>query len=351
MDGHRAVKGIADAAGPRTAATPLVSVRGARVVRDGRVALDGVDFHVDRGECVAVLGPNGAGKSTLLRLLALVDPPTAGTLAWEGLGPPDEPLLARRRIATVAQEPYLFSGSVLENVAEGLRYRGMPRDVAVARAREALAACGAASLETRRASELSGGEVKRVAIARAIATGPELLLLDEPLAHVDEATSRDLLALFASFSSRGNAVVIATHELSEVARLARRVVALRAGRIDPRGTENLLLGEVWHEGGMHWFVHGSGFRLAVATHRTGRAWAKIEPEEILVSAEPVLSSARNCLPGIVVGVEEVDPIARVRIDVGVTVVAHVTPQSVREMGIAEGKRLFATFKATAVRVV
>ena len=102
---------------------------------------------------------------------------------------------------------------------------------------------------------------------------------------------------------------------------------------------------------MHWFAHASGVRLAVATTRTGRAGARVEPEEILLSAEPIQSSARNCLPGTVVGVQAGDPVTRVRVDVGVPVVAHVTPQSVREMGIVVGKKVYVTFKATAVRVV
>ncbi len=340
------------APGPEAApAAPLVSLRGVRVVRAGRAALDGVDFQIHRGECVAVLGPNGAGKSTLLRLLALIDPPTSGTVAWDGLGACENRLTARRRIATVAQDPYLFTGSAVDNVTEGPRYRGVPRDEAERRAREALAACGASTIADRRAGELSGGEARRVAIARAIVTGPDLLLLDEPLAHVDEKTTGDLLALFASFPPRGTAIVVATHELSEAVRLAGRVFALRAGKSDPGGTENLLLGDVREEGGMHWFVHASGVRLAVATTRTGRAGARVEPEEMLLSAEPIHSSARNCLAGTVVGVEEGDPVTRVRVDVGVPVVAHVTPQSVREMGIAVGKRLYVTFKATAVRVV
>ncbi len=344
--------GVAEARGAASAAAaPLISLRGVRVMRAGRAALDGVDFQVRRGECVAVLGPNGAGKSTLLRVLSLIDAPTDGTVAWDGLEASQDRLAARRRIATVAQEPFLFAGSALDNVTEGLRYRGVPRDEAERRAEQALAACGASAFSGRRARELSGGEARRVAIARAIATGPELLLLDEPLAHVDERTGEDLLALFASFPPRGTAVIVATHELSEAVRIAGRVFALRAGKCDPGGAQNLLLGDVREENGMHWFLHASGVRLAVATTRTGRAGARVEPEEILLSTEPIHSSARNCLAGTVVGVEAGEVVTRVRVDVGVPVVAHVTPQSVKEMAMSTGSRVYVTFKATAVRVV
>ncbi len=345
--------GVAEARGApqATSVASLVSLRGVRLRRGDRWVLDGVDLDVARGECVAVLGPNGAGKSSLLRVLSLVEAPTEGAVRWEGLGAGEERLAARRRVATVAQEPYLFAGTALDNVMEGLRWRCVPRDEAARRAEEALSACGAGGLARRRARELSGGEGRRVAIARALALAPAMLLLDESLAHLDEATRGDLLALLDALPRRGTAVVLATHDLEDAARLAGRVYGVREGRPDAAGVENFFLGEVREEGGMHWFAHASGVRVAVATTRTGRAGAKVEPAEILLSAEPIQSSARNCLAGAVIAVETGETVARVRVDVGVVLIADVTPQSAREMGIAAGKKVYATFKATAVRIV
>ncbi|MBI4542100.1 MAG: ATP-binding cassette domain-containing protein, partial [Gemmatimonadetes bacterium] len=200
------------------------------------------DLALERGARVAVVGPNGAGKSTLLRLLAFLEEPTAGTIALDG--PPVRGAAARRaarrRVTLVEQQPYLFHGSALANVAFGLRARGASAAAAARRAREALAALQSAPLASRDARTLSAGEAQRVALARALATGPDALLLDEPASGADRAARHTLYAAIAEAQERKPIVVcLASHLLEDAYRWADRMVALNDGTPTPLTPENL----------------------------------------------------------------------------------------------------------------
>ncbi|HXH63677.1 MAG TPA: energy-coupling factor ABC transporter ATP-binding protein, partial [Gemmatimonadales bacterium] len=167
---------------------------GTRVV----LALD--RFALPPGGSVAIVGPNGSGKSTLLRLLALLEPPTAGDVWLDGAPAPRGRHLAaaRRRVTLVEQRPMLFRGTVRENLGFGLRARGFGR-ADVHRTVDSVAERFALSaLLERRRGELSDGEVQRVAVARALAVRPDVLLLDEPVSSADRAAAATLYAALES---------------------------------------------------------------------------------------------------------------------------------------------------------
>lgn len=198
-------------------------------------ALAGVDVQLRAGETVALLGQNGAGKTTLIRLLHLLDAADRGRVLLGGrpVGPAD--LAARRRMALVAQKPHLFRGTVADNVTLPLELRGWSGERVEARVAELLDAMELSRLAGRRARTLSGGEVQRLAFARALAPKPDVLFLDEFTANLDWDQLARLEDALKRFVADGGAALLVTHDPRQVRRLADRAVALRAGRVVEEG--------------------------------------------------------------------------------------------------------------------
>jgi tungstate transport system ATP-binding protein len=224
------VTGLAD----ETAGIPYLRVSDLAVRRGGRVVLEVEALELPRGEILALIGPNGAGKSTLVTTLALLERPVSGTIVLNGT-PVDWRrglLAARRRQAIVFQEPLLFDTTVAENVASGLKLRGVPAAERTARVELWLRRLGIAHLAGRQARTLSGGEAQRTSLARALVLEPELLLLDEPFAALDaptrEALADDLLPLLRETATT---TVLVTHDRDEALVMGDRLGVILAGRL------------------------------------------------------------------------------------------------------------------------
>lgn len=211
----------------------LLEIRDLTVSRDKRTVLEIKDLAVEKGEVLAVVGPNGTGKSSLLLTLARLLQPETGELLWDGVPFTEQTDLAyRRRIALVLQEPLLLDVSVFENVAIGLRYRGLPSAGIKNKVNRWLARVGIESLRNRPGARLSGGEAQRVSLARAFVLSPELLLLDEPFSALDAPTRLRLLDdLKSILAETGTTTIFITHDLKEAARLASRVAVMLDGQI------------------------------------------------------------------------------------------------------------------------
>jgi spermidine/putrescine transport system ATP-binding protein len=201
------------------------------------VAVDGVSLSVDRGEFFALLGPSGCGKTTLLRLIAGFEEPSAGAIRVAGREiarvPPH-----RRPVHMVFQQYALFPHlTVAENVAFGLRYRGLPRREEGARVGEALAKVRLSGLERRRPDQLSGGQKQRVALARALVLEPEVLLLDEPLAALDPNLRREVQSeLQALQRELGITFLFVTHDRDEALALSHRIAVMEGGKVAQVGS-------------------------------------------------------------------------------------------------------------------
>jgi tungstate transport system ATP-binding protein len=198
------------------------------------VALDIEELTIAEGRLYTLTGPNGAGKSTLLSILAFLEPPTSGEIFYAGKlvdwypGPMEE---YRRKVTLLHQSPYLFGGTVYDNVAFGMKARGVLAEAQQRRVDKALDDVGLQGFRDRKARELSGGEAQRVAMARALVLEPEILLLDEPLANIDRGTTGLLETVIASLPARGTTVVLITHDPEQPGRLNGESILLEGGKV------------------------------------------------------------------------------------------------------------------------
>jgi tungstate transport system ATP-binding protein len=205
-----------------------LQARGLRVQFGPHAALDGVDLDVAAGARLAVLGANGAGKSVLLRVIHGLIQPTAGQMRWAGGA-------ARpREQAMVFQRPVMLRRTALANVEYALAVNGVGGAERDARAREAIERVGLAHLAARHARVLSGGEQQRLALARAWALRPRLLILDEPTASLDPAAAAEVERVIGEIHAAGTAIVVTTHVLGMARRVADEIVFLHRGRVTER---------------------------------------------------------------------------------------------------------------------
>jgi putative ABC transport system ATP-binding protein len=211
-----------------------------RVVKD-KVLVEDVTFKVRTGEVLAIVGPSGSGKSSLLRLLNRLDEATSGTLYVEGIDyrqiPPRE---LRRKLGMVNQRPYLFPGTVEENLQFGPRQRG--ESLSHESIEQLLVRVGLKGYSSRNVANLSGGEAQRVSVARTLANSPLVLLLDEPTSALDDASKLEVESAIQNVvHDRGLTCVLVTHDTAQAARLAKRALLLESGHVVRIGTVSEVL--------------------------------------------------------------------------------------------------------------
>ncbi len=342
------------------------------VVRRPEFELD-AQVSAEPGDVLAVIGPNGAGKSTLVRALAGLLPLDAGQVSCDGEvwddGAGASRTVQERRTGMVFQRQLLFPHlTALENAAFGPRSRGVRRGQARREAGAWLDRLGVGDLAGRRPHELSGGQAQRVSVARALATDPRLLLLDEPLSALDAGVAMALrLELARHLGDFAGVSVLVTHDAIDTLTVANRVVVLDGGRVVQEGTPlevaqrpqtdhvarlmglNVLRGR---SSGTVVRLAG-GTDLVTATDAEGDVNASFRPEAVSLTLEQPVGSARNRWRGTVRSVVPHGAAVRVHLDVSGppgALIADVTPLSAKELDLAPGGVVWAAVKATEVSV-
>lgn len=336
----------------------------------GALTLD-LDLSVEPGEVVALLGPNGAGKTSLLHALAGLLPLADGEIRLDGtvLDNPHQMIFVppeRRPVGIVFQDYLLFPHlSVLENVAFGLRCRGIPGSAAQAQARAWLGRVGLGDRPGARPATLSGGQRQRVALARALATDPRLLLLDEPLSALDVSTRaelrRDLRRHLATFSGIR---LLVTHDPLEAMALADRLVVMEEGRLVQSGSAadvaarprsryvaDLVGVNLFRGRGYGTQVElETGGSLAVAEPVQDAVFAVVHPRSVALFRQRPEGTPRNVWPLRAGEVDLLGDRVRVRLQGEVPIVAEVTPAALADLRLADGGTVWAAVKATEVSV-
>jgi putative ABC transport system ATP-binding protein len=199
--------------------------------------LKGVSVTIHRNEYVAIMGPSGSGKSTLMNIIGCLDTPTSGEyiLSGQNVSEMDDQELAEVRnkeIGFVFQTFNLLARiDALHNVELPLVYSGMGKDERIEKAENALINVGLEERMTHKPNELSGGQRQRVAIARALVNNPAIILADEPTGNLDTRTGEEIMALFSTLHSKGNTIILVTHE-EDIAKHAHRIIKIRDGEIE-----------------------------------------------------------------------------------------------------------------------
>ncbi|HSK18009.1 MAG TPA: ABC transporter ATP-binding protein [Longimicrobiales bacterium] len=362
-----------------TAAAALLYASGLVRRYGDRTVVDVASLAVEAGEVLAIVGPNGAGKSTLFRMLLLLERPDAGEVRLDGIAMRYRDARARGRLAAVFQRPVLFTGTVRENVAFGLRAAGVPGAQRGERVEAALGWLDLTALAARRVDSLSGGEAQRVALARALVMEPDIVLLDEPTSSLDVSVRRRFRQDVERVArQRAGAVVLITHDATEAFGLADRIAVMDRGRIVQLATpEEIMLRPgspfVAELTGAELLLHGTveSMEDGLAAVRVSEAvilWATVQPGQSLrLGAEAVVAyrpedvtltpadtvqetSAVNAVAAHVQAVVPAGALTRVRIATqdGIVLTALLTRRSVAGLGLAGGSAVTARIKATAL---
>jgi len=355
----------------------VLLLKNVEVTQGGKRTLEIPELDVRKGEILVILGPTGSGKSTTLKLMAFLIKPQRGEVFWQGEKVHfPAPLSVRRSISMTFQDPLPFEGSVFENVAFGLKIRGIKGEDLRVRVEEILELLSIAHLKDKSAKRISGGEAQKVALARALIFHPSLLLLDEPLASLDPLTKKQLESeLYRVLKQLGITCVYVTHDQEEALSLADRIAILDRGRIlqigakeevffkpnDVKvarfvGVENLIPAEISanEEGLATMEAMGKTLEAVTPFPPGARVIACIRPEEVTLKKDGVgveKISARNQLSGKVLSLETLGPVIKVSLDCGLQIKVLITRRSASDLSLKPGDTVLASFKATAVHVI
>jgi len=354
----------------------LIKIENIILQRGGVTVLNIPECQVSRGRILALIGPNGAGKSTLLLMLAGLLKPQRGKIYFQeqSIESRDDLEKLRHNAAVVFQEPLLLNSSVFENVALGLKFRKLKNDEIRKRVQSALDYFGISQLTKRSAKTLSGGEAKRVSLARAFAIKPQIILLDEAFNSLDPPSRETIIDdLKKILEETKITAVIASHDREETLRLAQDVGVMNNGKIVQSGktseifnqpdsefvanfvgTESILEGTVksCDEGHMVISINGKIIEAVGDCSIGEKVYCCLRPENVTVSQYALEKiSARNIYKAKVSKIVRQGYFYKLMLDCGFPLVAYITIPSYEDLGIAKDATVIASFKATAVHII
>lgn len=298
----------------------------------------------------AILGENGSGKSTLLNLLALVNPVQQGVLLYNGSNISTENShQLRESIAYVQQKPYLFHFSVFENIALPLKIRGIDKTSRTEKTQAIIEKLAITKLSGRNARELSGGEVQKVALARALVTRPSTLILDEPFSHLDMEARQDMERIILQLRERRDCMMIfSLHDQLKAHVLADEVLTLTNGRLMDSNLMNLYSGTINSKDRQ--FDTGK-IRINLPEQIETGSHIAIDARLLVLSSQKLVSSMRNEFHGKVQSLDEHQGQIRVSIDVGEIFQCIITHDALKALNIHPGDAIWVYFKSSSIKTV
>jgi len=335
-------------------------------------ALQNVNLKISRGKVTTLLGPSGSGKTTLLRILAGLDIPTKGSVFFESTQiTEDKQSLLRRKATLVFQKSLFFDTTVFNNIAYGLKIEDyLSKEEICNKVNEMLTLVKLEGFEKRRTKKLSGGEQQRVSLARALALGRELLLLDEPTVNLDPKHVSIIEEIIQRVNQEEKTtIVLATHNMFQAESISKKVALIIEGTVKQIGTnheifgksnkyltsftrlENVFSGTSKNSKGTSIVAVNQQLSIETAFNRPGKVTVHVRPEDILVSTKPIISSARNVFKGKIVGITDLGSLIKLTVDAGKKFSVQITKKSLTEMKLNVGSEVFLTFKASSVRLV
>ncbi len=359
------------------AENPILEVKNLQVTRGGVPVLDIPSLAFPERKALTLIGPNGAGKSTLLLALSRLLKSVNGEMYFRGqrIDSNHSIVTYRRHIAMVFQEPLLFDTTVFENVASGLKIRGMGSNEIGQIVDEYLDRFAIGHLALRSARKISGGEAQRTSLARAFAVKPEIIFLDEPFSSLDPPTRESLIEdLERILHETRTTAIMATHDQMEALRLSDQIAVMNRGKIAQIGSPSEVMNNPVDEFvasfvGMETVLTGSVTKIYDSTFVVSVPGGHVEavgaveigvpvvcfirPENVTLAtgASGSATSARNVFPGKIKKITPMGLFHKIHLDCGFPLVAYVTHQSLDNLSLREGHSVIASFKATAVHVI
>lgn len=340
--------------------------------------LSDINFSIKKGECFVIIGPNGSGKTTLLRIIALLESPTKGRILSnsEDLSQISrkEKVIYRRKFSFVRQKPVVRSTTVFNNIAYGLRVRGLKYDEYRKSVNEMIEFIGLEGMENKNARSLSGGEMQRVAIAMNFVINPEIYLLDEVSANLDSMNVKLLEDFIMRIKQdKGKTIIMSTHDPLEAIKYADRIAVLNNGQITQIGTpneifiapkdeftalfvgyENILYGkaELDKSTGLSQITVGD-LIITASSQQEGEVKVCIRPESIGIVKEPAKNTSyRNTFKGIIENIRELGNICHLIVKCkSEKFLITITDLSRKNLGLEVNSEVFINFKATDVKIL
>jgi len=336
----------------------------------GTFLLEDINLSIEPGEYFIILGPTGAGKTILLESIAGLHPIKSGEI-WLNGREVTKLEAEKRGIGFVYQDYALFPHlSVKGNLLFGLKQKRRSKGERQLIVEWVTGLLGVSHLLERNPSTLSGGERQKVALARALSISPQVLLLDEPLSALDPHAREGVQQELRQIHHRLKATIVhVTHDFEEAIALGDRIAVLSEGHILQVGTpeqifrqpnsefvarfamsRNIFAGEVRDADDGHATITIEGMKLDVVTELRGKLHASLRPEDILISQEPLRSSARNCLRGTITRINDRGSTLYLTVSTPLDFICLLTRRSFEEMGLRVGEEVHVTFKASAIHV-
>jgi molybdopterin-binding protein len=335
-------------------------------------------FSLKEGEIVGLAGENGAGKSTLLRVLALLEKPSKGEVLFKGRVAQDFQNL-RQKMALVFQDSLLFRGTVYKNVSYPLKLRKYPKLKIDALTKKVLVDFSIEHLAQQDVRTLSGGEAKRVCLARALVYEPSILFLDEPFNSLDLIVRRKIeTLLFSYLKANSITAIFVSHNFEELLRRCSRLAVMHQGRLvqfspvdeiikapvnkfvaDILGNTSFIEAEIKSVDNELAIINVANHEFSVASHfppklaNGQKVFLNLRPEDIFISENGAFknSSVRNSYKAKIIRIDKSGAICKLQLESGFLSEVFITKQSVEEMDLVEGKMVVAGFKATAAKLV